>query len=170
MKLPVQAIGSFQRQCQEDIDQIWAFMEDKTPADFRSSHSIRILGGFRNTLWLQFSQMSRAWHNYKPDDSDVSIQTLARIGTIVESTRIADTHVLKVSGDALSEGLSWRSDAPSDPNPYTSLSQFHQTVMPSAHPDSPLARKLPILAARRVGLVTCRPHLVVDDPTISRVQ
>ena len=143
MRLPVQAIGSFQRQCQEDIDRIWAFMEDKTPANLRSSHSIRILGGFRNTLWLQFRQMSRAWRNHKPDDSDVSIQTLARLGTVVESMRIAVTHVLKVSDNALSEGLSWRSNAPSDPNPYTSLSKFHRTVMPSAHPDSPLARKLP---------------------------
>ena len=120
MRLPVQAIGSFQRQCQEDIDRIWAFMENKTPADFRSSHSIRILGGFRNTLWLQFRQMSRAWRNHKPDDSDVSIQTLARLGTVVESMRIAVTHVLKVSDNALSEGLSWRSD----PNPYTSLPNF----------------------------------------------
>ena len=124
MRLPVQAIGSFQRQCQEDIDRIWAFMEDKTPANLRSSHSIRILGGFRNTLWLQFRQMSRAWRNHKPDDSDVSIQTLARLGTVVESMRIAVTHVLKVSDNTLSEGLSWRSNTPSDPNPYMSIPNF----------------------------------------------
>ena len=96
------------------------YESDKTPADFRSSYSIRILGGLRNILWLQFSQMSRAWRNHKPDDSDVSIQTLARLGTVVESMRIAITHVLKVSDNALSEGLSWRSD----PNPYTSLPNF----------------------------------------------
>ena len=101
MRLPVQANGSFQRHCLEDINRIWNFMENKTPEDLRSSHSIRILGGFRNTLWLQFSQMNRAWRNHKPNDGDADIHTLAKLGTIVETMRVV-AHVLKVSGDAIS--------------------------------------------------------------------
>ena len=119
MRLPVLAIGCFQRHCQEDIDRIWTFMENKTPADLQSNHSIRILGGFRNTLWLQFSQMNRAWRNHRTSDGDMDIQTLAKLGTIVESIRIAVAHVLKVSGDAISNQMLRRSDAPSNPNPYT---------------------------------------------------
>ena len=143
MRLPALAIGCFQRQCQEDIDRIWTFMENKTPAELQSDHSIRILGGFRNTLWLQFSQMNRAWRNHKPSDGDADIQTLAKLGTIVESTRIAVTHVLKILGDVLSKQLLWRSNASSDPNPYTSLSQFLRPAMPSAASNSPFAQKLP---------------------------
>ena len=137
MRLPVQAIGSFQRPCQEDIDRIWNFIENRTPEDLQSNDSICILGSFRNTLWLPFSQMNQAWHG------DTDVQTLAKLGTIVESMRIAVAHVLKVSGDAISNQLLWRSNAPPDPNPYTSLSQFHRRMMPSAHPDSHPARKLP---------------------------
>ena len=80
--------------------------------------------------------MNRAWRNHKRSDGDADTQTLAKLGTIVESTRIAVTHVLKISGDVLSKQLLWRSHASSDPNPYTSLSQFHRTVMPSAQPNS----------------------------------
>ena len=110
-------------------------MENKTPAELQSNHSIRILGGFRYTLWLQFSQMSRAWRNHIPSDGNADIQTLAKLGTIVESTKIAVTHVLKISGDVLSKQLLWRSDESTDPNTYTSLSQFHRTVMLSAQPE-----------------------------------
>ena len=142
MKLPALAIGCFQRQCQKDIDRIWTFMENRTPAKLQSDRFIRTLRGFRNTLWLQFNQMSRAWRHHDPNDGDADIQTLAKLGTIVESTRVAVSHVLKISGDVLSKQLLQRSDASSDPNPYTSLPQFHRTVMPSAQPNSPFARKL----------------------------
>ena len=147
-------------------------MENKTPAVLQSDHSIRILGGFRNTLWLQFSQMNRAWRNHRPSNSDTDIQTLAKLGTIVESMRIAVAHVLKISGNAISNQLLWRSNAPSDPNPYTSLSQFHRTVKPSAHPDSPLARKLPYpgSAGSRASHMSPtpsngRPHYVTSKVT-----
>ena len=59
--------------------------------------------------------MNRAWRNHRPSDSDADIQTLAKLSTIVESMKIAVTHVLKVSGDALSNQLLWRSNASSDP-------------------------------------------------------
>ena len=68
--------------------------------------------------------------------------------------------------------LLWRSNAPSDPNPYTSLSQFHRTVKPSAHPDSPLARKLPYpgSAGSRASHMSPtpsngRPHYVTSKVT-----
>ena len=142
MRLPALAIGCFQRQCQEDIDRIWTFMETRTPAELQSDYSIRILGGFRNTLWLQFSQMSRAWRHHDPNNGDADAQTLAKLGTIVESTRVAVSHVLKISGDVLSKQLSRRSDASSDPGPYTSLSQFHRAVAPSTPSDPPPVREL----------------------------
>ena len=118
-------------------------MENRTPAELQSDYSIRILGGFRNTLWLQFSQMSRAWRRHDPNDGDADTQTLAKLGTIVESTRVAVSHVLRISNDVLSKQSSRRPDASSDPNPYTSLSQFHRAVVPSTLPDPPLAQKLP---------------------------
>ena len=118
-------------------------MEDRTLAELRSDHFIRTLKGFRNTLWLQFSQMSRAWRHHDPYEGDADIRTLAKLGTIVEATRVAVSHVLKVSGDVLSEQLSQKSDAASDPNPYTSLSQFHRAVRPPYPPYPPSTQKLP---------------------------
>ena len=138
MRLPALAIGCFQRQCQEDIDRIWTFMENRAPAELQSDYSKRILRGFRNTLWLQFSQMSRARRRHDPNDGDADTQTLAKLGTIVESTRVAVSHVLRISNDVLSKQSSRRPDASSDPNPYTSLSQFHRPVVPSTLPDPPL--------------------------------
>ena len=91
MKLPTLAIGCFQRQCQEDIDRIWMFMDGRTPAELQSDHFIRTLKGFRNSLWLQFSQMSRAWRYHDPYEGDADVRTLARLGTIVEATRVAST-------------------------------------------------------------------------------
>ena len=58
MRLPIHAISSFQRSILEDVDRIWSFMERKTSEELRSRHSIRILGGLRHTLQLQFNQMS----------------------------------------------------------------------------------------------------------------
>ena len=119
------------------------FMEGRTPAELQSDHFIRTLKGFRNTLWLQFSQMSRAWRYHDPYEGDADIRTLARLGTIVEATRVAVSHVLKISGDVLSEQLSQKSDTASDPSPYTSLSQFHRAVRPPYPPCPPPAQKLP---------------------------
>ena len=118
-------------------------MEDRTPAELQSDHFIRTLKGFRNTLWLQFSQMSRAWRHHDPYEGDADMRTLARLGTIVEATRVAVSHVLKVSGDVLSEQSSQKSDAASDPSPYTSLSQFHRAVRPPYPPCPPPAQRLP---------------------------
>ena len=118
-------------------------MEGRTPAELQSDHFIRTLKGFRNTLWLQFSQMSRAWRYHDPYEGDADIRTLARLGTIVEATRVAVSHVLKISGDVLSEQLSQKSDTASDPSPYTSLSQFHRAVRPPYPPCPPPAQKLP---------------------------
>ena len=127
--------------------------------ELRSSRSVHILGGFRNTLWLQFSQMSQAWRNHKPDDGNGDVNTLAKLGTIVESTRVAVARVLKISGHAISNQVLWRTTKPFDPNPYTSLSQFHHKVMPSAHPDSLHARKPPQPggAAGRAGHMSYTP-------------
>ena len=85
--------------------------------------------------------MSSAWRNHKPEDSNADITTLARLGTIVETTRVAVAHALNVSGEAISIRTPWRPAEAFDPNPYTALSDFHHKVMTSAHPDSPHARR-----------------------------
>jgi hypothetical protein len=110
--------------------------------ELRSGQSVRILGGLRNSLWLQFSQISAAWRNHKTADGNVDITTLARLGTIVEATRVAVAHILRISGDAISIQTPCRPTETFDPNPYTALSDFHREVMTSAHPDSPHARRL----------------------------
>jgi hypothetical protein len=45
--------------------------------------------------------MSLAWRDHKPEDGNADINTLARLDTIVESTRVAVAHVLSFSGDAI---------------------------------------------------------------------
>merc|ERR1712016_305638 len=87
--------------------------------------------------------MSRAWRNHDPYEGDADIRALAKLGTIVEATRVAVSHVLKVSGDVLSEQLSKKPGAASDPKPYTSLSQFlHRATRPPYPPDPPPTQKL----------------------------
>ena len=138
-------------------------MENKTSKELRSSHSIRVLGGLRNTLQLQFSQMSSAWRDHNPEDGNTDTAVLARLDTIVESTRVAVAHVLSFSGDAIAHQVPWRPDKPFDPdacpNPYTSLAQFHRKVMPFAHRDSPHARQPPQPggAAGRAGHMSYTP-------------
>ena len=132
----------------------------------RSSHSIRVLGGLRDNLRLQFNQMSSTWREHNPKDGNANASVLARLDTIVESTRVAVAHVLRFSGDKISHQVPWRPDEPAPydpnicPNPYTSLAQFHRKVMPFAHPDSPHARQPPQPggAAGRAG----HPHPAVD--------
>ena len=120
-------------------------MDHKTPEELRAGHSIRILQSLRETLWLQWSQMNTAWQNHNPADGNADISVLARLGAIVEATRVAVAHVLRISGDAISIQIPWRPATPIDPDlaRYTALSDFHCRVMTSAHKDSPHARKLP---------------------------
>ena len=145
MRLPALAIDSFRRNCHVDIERIWKFMDHKTPEELRAGHSIRILQSLRETLWLQWSQMNTAWQNHNPADGNADISVLARLGAIVEATRVAVEHVLRISGDAISIQIPWRPATPIDPDlaRYTALSDFHCRVMTSAHKDSPHARKSP---------------------------
>ena len=159
MRLPAQAIDSFQRNCLEDINRIWSFMENKTSKELRSSHSICVLGGLRNTLQLQFSQISSAWRHLNPENGNANTAALAWLGEIVESTKVAVAHNLRFSGKAIAYQIPWRPDEPFDPmydacpNPYTSLAQFHRKLMPFAHRDSPHSRQpsQPGGAAGRAG-------------------
>ena len=170
MRLPVQAIDSFQRSCLEDIDRIWSFMENKTSEELQSSHSICILGGLRSTLYLsidrlelQFSQMSSAWRKHNPGDSNAITDVLARLDMIVESTRVAVAHVLRFLGDAILHQAPRRPDKTFNPNvfphPYISLTQSHCKVILFAHRDPPHARQPPQLggAAGRAGHMSYTP-------------
>ena len=123
MGLPVQAIDSFLRSCLEDIDKIWSFMENKTSEELRSSHSIRVLGGLRSTLYLsidrlelQFNQMSSAWRERNPGDGNANTDVLARLDKIVESTRVAVAHVLRYLDDTMSYQSPRRPDVAFGPN------------------------------------------------------
>ena len=156
MRLPIHAISSFQRSCLEDVDRIWSFMERKTSEELRSRHSIRILGGLRHTLQLQFNQMSSAWRQYSPDDDNGDDNgAVARLDRSIESTRVAVAHVLQSSGEAIVYRAPWRPEEYFDldtcPNPYTSLAQFHHKVMPFAHWDSPHPRQPPRLGGAARG-------------------
>jgi hypothetical protein len=134
MRLPIHAIDSFQCSCLEDIDQMWSFMEHKTSEELRSRHSIRVLGGLRHTLQLQFNQMSSAWQDHSPDNDDEDDNAaLVRLDRAMESTRVAVAHVLRSSGEAIAFDLD------TCPNPYTSLAQFYRKVMP---PDATVKRSL----------------------------
>ena len=145
MRLPALTIDSFRRSCHADIERIWKFMDLKTPEELRAGHSIRTLQSFRETLRLQWSQMDAAWQNHHLADSDADITVLEGLDAIVEATRVAIIHVLRISGDAISTQIPWRPAAPFDPviPPYSALSDFHCRVMDSAHKDSPYARQSP---------------------------
>ena len=119
MRLPVQAIHSFQHCCLEDTDRIWSFMEDKTAEELRSNHSICVLESLRSNLRLQFGRMSLAWRDHNPGDGNVDTNVLARLNTIVESTRIDVDHVLRTSGNKISHKVLWRPDIPDPSDPDT---------------------------------------------------
>ena len=62
-------------------------MEHKTPEELRSRHSVRILGGLRHTLQLQFNQMSSAWRHHGPKDDEE--YNIVRLDRAMESKRVA---------------------------------------------------------------------------------
>ena len=103
------------------------------------------------------SQMNAAWHNHKPADGNADIDTLARLGAIVEVV----AHALQTSGDAISIEIPWRPTATVDLNlaSYIALLDFHCRVMTSAHRDLPHAVRLPNPggAAGRVSYTSFTP-------------
>ena len=121
-------------------------MDRNAPEDLRTGSSAQRLGSLRKTLWHQWNLMDAAWQNHNPADSNVDIDVLARLGATVEATRVAVTHVLQISGDAIAIRVQWRLTVTVDPNLacYTALSDFHCRVMSSAHKDSTHARSSPI--------------------------
>ena len=46
--------------------------------------------------------MNEAWQTHIPADGNVDIDVLACLDAIVEATRVAVVHVLRISGDAIS--------------------------------------------------------------------
>ena len=66
MRLPVQAIDSFQRGCLEDIYKIWAFMDNKTPEELWSRHSLQVLRGLHSTLYLSIDRMELQYTQMRP--------------------------------------------------------------------------------------------------------
>ena len=109
MRLPIQAINSFQCSCLEDINKIWSFMDNKTPEELRSSHFIRVLGGLRSTLYLsidglelQYHQMRSAWHERNQGDGNANAEVVARLDMIAGSTRVAAARVLRYLDDKMS--------------------------------------------------------------------
>ena len=109
MRLPAQAIDSFQHSCLEDVDNIWSFMDNKTPEELRSRHSMRVLGGLRSTLYLsidrlelQYHQMRSAWHERNQGDGNANAEVVARLDMIAGSTRVAAARVLRYLDDKMS--------------------------------------------------------------------
>ena len=104
--------------------------------------------------------MDAAWQNHNLADGNADISVLERLDAIVEATRVAAVHVLRISGDAISIQTPWRPATPFDPDlaRYTALSDFHCRVMDSAHKDSPYARKSPNTGGtvKRADLINCK--------------
>ena len=90
--------------------------------------------------------MDAAWQTHNPADGNVDIDVLVRLGATVEATRVAVTHVLLISGDAIAIRVEWKPTATVNPNLacYTALSDFQYRVMSSAHKDSTHAKSSPI--------------------------
>ena len=63
--------------------------------------------------------MSLAWRDHNPGDGNVDTNVLARLNTIVESTRIDVDHVLRTSGNKISHKVLWRPDIPDPSDPDT---------------------------------------------------
>ena len=142
MRLPVQAIDSFQRCCLEDIDNIWSFMDNKTPEELRSRHSMRVLGGLRSTLYLsvvrlelQYHQMRSAWRGNSRDYNNANAGVVAKLDMIVDSTRIAATRVLRYLDDKMSYQSPQRPNVALGLNAHihTSPPMYQHQAIPSAH-------------------------------------
>ena len=154
MRLPVQAIDSFQRGCLEDISTIWSFMDNKTQEELQSSHSIRVLGGLRSTLYLsidqlelQYHQMRSAWRRRNQEDGNANAEVVARLDMIAGSTRVAAARVLRHLDDTMSYRSPLRPNAAPASNAHNQASppMYQHQAIPSAHRDPPhIQRPLPL--------------------------
>ena len=146
MRLPIQAIDSFQRGCLEDIDTIWSFMDNKTPEELRSSHSIRVLGGLLSTLYLlidrlelQYHQMRSVWRGRNQGDGNANAKVVARLEMIAGSTRVAAARVLRYLDDKMSYQSPQRPNVALGSNVHIHASppMYQHQAIPSAHRDLP---------------------------------
>ena len=87
-------------------------------------------------------RMDQTWRDQNQANGNLDTDVLTKLGTIVEATRVAVHHVLRISEDTLQQ-TDWRATAIADPTlaPYTALLDFHRRVMTTAHPNSANARK-----------------------------
>ena len=92
-------------------------MDRKTPEELRADHSMRGLQILRGTLQLHWGQMNEAWRTHNPADGNVDVRVLAHVDAIVEATKVAVVHDLRMSGEAISIQIPWRPTIPMDPNP-----------------------------------------------------
>ena len=55
----------------------------------------------RTTLWQQWHRMDTAWCNHNQSDGNVDMETLTKLGKIMEATGMAIVDVLLISGYVL---------------------------------------------------------------------
>ena len=68
--------------------------------------SAQRLGRLREALWHKWSQLDAAWQNHNPADGNMDTKVLAKLDKIVEATKVAVSHALRISGDSLR--VEWR--------------------------------------------------------------
>ena len=105
MWLPTLVVASFRRSCQSDIDKIKNFLTEYYSADLAVEMELpQRLERLRATLWEQWRCMETAWYNHDPEDGNVDVVTLARLGEVVEATGMAVHKMLQISGRILGIG------------------------------------------------------------------
>ena len=156
------AIYSSQRRCQEAIDELWSFTENKTAEELKIDPSMHILVNLRNNLLLQCSEMISAHRNHDPGDGNANNAASQRLNMIVESTRAYINQVLKELDDKLMRKTTRTPNMFVPPGrgayqePYTSLSQFHPVRSP-AYLDSPKTQRT-LYAGSVAGRNSQEPH------------
>ena len=71
--------------------------------------STQRLGRLREALWHKWSQLDAAWQNHNPADGNMDTKVLAKLDKIVEATKVAVSHALRISGDSLR--VEWRTNS-----------------------------------------------------------
>ena len=137
-------------------------MDNKTPEELQSRHSMRVLGGLRSTLYLsidrlelQYHQMRSAWRGRNQEDGNANAEVVARLDMIAGSTRVATARVLRYLDNKTSYQSPQRPNAALGSNAHINASpqMYQHQAIPSAHRDPPHMQRPPLLdgTAGRAG-------------------
>jgi hypothetical protein len=99
MRLPTLVVASFRRSCLSDINKVRNFLAEYGHVDLGLEVRLsKDLERLRTILWDQWCRMETAWNDHDPEDGNVGMTTLARLGIVVEATGVAVHEMLRISG------------------------------------------------------------------------